>query len=227
LSPFHQGVVFMSTIQIAPRTCLLLHDVDWETYKRLLWVFAERPSIRLTYDRGDLEIMSPLIEHDTDGRFLGRLVVTLTEELGLNVLSGGSTTCRRRKHRRGLEADECYWIANEPKMRGKRRLDLRVDPPPDLAIEVDVTHSSLDRMGIYAKLDVPEVWRLDNPQTLIFYVLGKDGKYTESAHSLSFPLVTPTDLLSFFPLRSQMDENAVVREFRDWIRQKLATGRRL
>lgn len=214
----------MSTIQTAPRNYLLLEGVDWQTYTRMLRAFAERPSLRLTYDRGDLEIMTPLLEHDTDGRFLGRLVVTLTEELGLPLKAGGSTTFRRRKHRRGLEPDDCFWIANEPRMRGKRQLDLRVDPPPDLAIEIDVSRSSLDRMGIYAKLGVPEVWRLDDPQTLTFSVLGQDDQYAESTHSLTFPMVTPTDLIGFLALRGQMDDNAVVRQVRDWIHQRLAAG---
>jgi Uma2 family endonuclease len=168
--------------------------------------------------------MSPLPEHEDAAYLLGRFVDVLTEELGLPVMAGGSTTLRRRKKQRGLEPDNCYWIANEHRMRGKRRLNLRVDPPPDLAIEVDVTRSSLNRMGIYAKLGVPEVWRLDDEQTLLFYALDKDGKYTEVTHSLAFPLVTPADLLNFLPLRIQMDHNAVVRQLRDWIRQKIASG---
>jgi Uma2 family endonuclease len=193
--------------------------VDWRTYARLLRVFAERPSLRLTYDRGVLEIMSPLHEHESDGRFLGRLVVTLTEELSLPVKAGGSTTFRRKRRRRGLEPDDCYWIASEPQVRGKRRIDLRNDPPPDLAIEVDVSRGSLDRMSIYAALRVPEVWRL-HQQGLTFHVLGADGRYTESPHSRAFPMVTPADLIRFLNLRSQLDENAVVQQFRAWLRQQ-------
>jgi Uma2 family endonuclease len=167
--------------------------------------------------------MSPLPEHDNFSRFLGRLVVILTEELGLTVKEGGSTTFRRRRYARGLEPDECFWIASEPLIRDKRRLDLRVDPVPDLAIEIDVTHSSLNRMNIYAKLRVPEVWRLIDPQTLTFNVLGKDGNYTIATHSLAFPFVTPADLLSFVKMRGgQTDENAAARLFRDWVRQRIA-----
>jgi Uma2 family endonuclease len=210
----------MSTVQAAPADRLVLHDVDWETYSRLLHIFAERPCFRLTYDRGVLEVMSPLHEHDSDGRFLGRLIVVLTEELGLEVKAGGSTTFRRRRRRRGLEPDESYWIASEPRVRGKRRIDLRVDPPPDLAIEVDVTRSSLDRMGIYAALGVPEVWRLDDG-TLTFNVLQQDGRYAAGPHSLAFPLITPADLAGFLALHDQMGENAAVQRFRDWVRQRV------
>lgn len=214
----------MSTVT-APAPCrLVLPGVDWRTYARLLHIFAEHRSVRLTYDRGELEIISPLPEHESDVDMLGRFVVVLTEELGLPIKAGGATTLRRKRKRRGLEPDHCWWIAHEPQMRGKRALDLRVDPPPDLAIEVDVTSSSLNRMGIYAALRVPEVWRLDGP-ALTFQVLGAGGRYAESPHSLAFPLVTPADLVGCLALRATLDENAVVRQFRAWVRQRLGAGR--
>src|SRR5438132_7530835 len=169
----------MSAVTVRAAGHLVLTGADWRTYSRLLRVFAERPSVRLTYDRGDLEIMSPLPEHESDADMLGRFVVVLTEELGLPIKAGRSTTFRRRGLRRGLEPDNSYWIANEPRVRGKRRINLRIDPPPDLAIEVDVTSSSLNRMGIYAVLAVPEVWRLDGP-VLTFYVLAANRRYAES-----------------------------------------------
>jgi len=199
--------------------CLLLEDVDWRTYTRLLHIFAERPAFRLTYDRGRLEIMSPLPEHEMDADFLGCLVRALTDELGLPILGGGSTTFRRRRYQRGLEPDRCYWIAHEPAVRGKRKLDLRVDPAPDLAIEVDVTSRSINRMKIYAVLGVPEVWRVEN-ETLKFYSLGTNRKYSEISHSLSFPLVTPADLMGFLALRATQDENSIVRQFRAWVQQR-------
>jgi Uma2 family endonuclease len=199
---------------------LRLSGVDWQTYTRLLRIFAERPGIRLTYDRGELEILSPLFEHDKDDRFLFRLVVALTEELGLPLLEGGSTTMRRRRRRRGIEADECYWIANAHRMAGRRRLDLRTDPPPDLAIEVDVTRSSLNRLGIYAALGVPEVWRLE-AGGLTFHVLGPARSYHAAANSLAFPVVTPADLMAFLQqARQSGDSNVVVRAFRAWVRQR-------
>jgi Uma2 family endonuclease len=199
--------------------CLRLSGVNWRTYAGLLHLFAERPGVRLAYDRGELEIMSPLPEHDDDGRFLGDLVFVLTEELGLALKRGGSTPLRRRR-RRGIEADECFWIANAPRMAGRRRLDLRTDPPPDLAIEVDVSHSSLDRLSIYAALRVPEVWRLEG-DSLIFHVLHPDGTYETAATSRSFPLACPADLLGFLQQARQAgDENAVMRQFRQWVRQR-------
>jgi Uma2 family endonuclease len=183
----------VSTLEsVPPAGCVRLSAIDWRTYSRLLRDLAERTRVRLTYDRGELEIMSPLLEHDDDCWFLGDLVFVLTEEFKLPLKRGGSTTLRRRLRRRGIEADACFWIANALRMAGRRRLNLRRDPPPDLAIEVDVTHSTLDRLGIYAALGVPEIWRLSGDE-LTFYVPGPDGTYTAVAKSLSFPLIALND----------------------------------
>src|SRR5438552_1319533 len=208
----------MSTLSVPATYSLLLDDIDWRTYTRLLHAFDERPNIRLTYDRGSLEIMTLTHEHESYAHLLGRFVVVLTEEFGLPIKGGGSTTFRRRQRRKGLEADESYWIASEPLVRGKDRIDLRIDPPPDLALEVDVTHSSLNRLGIYAALRVPEVWRREG-ETIVCYLLGADGRYTISATSRAFPGLAPADLMNFVALRGQMDENALVRQFRAWVRQ--------
>lgn len=210
--------------QTSGRGCLVLSNVDWRTYSRLLRAFEGRPGVRLTYDHGELEIMSPLMEHDDDGRFIGDLVFVLTEELGLPLKRGGSTTLRRRLKQRGIEADECFWIAHAHRMAGRRRLDLRTDPPPDLAIEVDVTHSSLNRMDIYAALGVPEVWRLDG-NTLSFFVLGAGRAYSSAAVSRSFPRVTTADLLGFIQQGRQAgDQNTVTRQFREWVRRHISGG---
>jgi Uma2 family endonuclease len=202
----------------AARSALLLPDTDWRTYSRLLRVFEERPAVRLTYDRGWLEIMPPRGTRILPSIFLGHLVGVLTEELGLPIMSGGSTTLRLRRKQRGLEPDRGYWIANEPAMRDVRDLDLRVHPPPDLAIEVDVSNSSLDRMGIYAALGVPEVWRLDGMR-LTFQELSLDGRYAERATGRAFPQVTSSDLMRFLSLLGQQEQNAIVRQFRAWVRQ--------
>ncbi|MBI3411111.1 MAG: Uma2 family endonuclease, partial [Planctomycetes bacterium] len=156
---------------------LILNDVDWQTYTRLLHALDER-HLRLTYDRGVLEIMTLSYRHESVARFLGRLAVTLSEEFDLPIREGGSTTLRRPRRQKGLEPDNCYWIKNASQIQGKTKIDLRTDPPPDLAIEVDVTHSSLNRMEIYAKLAIPEVWRLDD-KGLTFHVLGTDKNFAE------------------------------------------------
>src|SRR5947207_6710177 len=149
-----------SISQLPAGRWLRLSGVDWRMYTQLLRAFAERPGIRLTYDRGELEIMSPLLEHDDPAGFLGSMVLLLTLELGMPLKHGGSTTLRRRLRRRGIEADKCFWIANAHPMQGVGRLNLRLHPRPDLPIEVDVSRSSLNRLAIYPALRAPEVWRL-------------------------------------------------------------------
>jgi Uma2 family endonuclease len=208
-----------SAVPARPRRPAVLEDMDWRTYSRLLRAFANRRGFRLTYDRGTLEIMSPLWEHDRAANLLGCFVVVLTEELQLPRFAGGSTTLRRRKKQRGLESDNCWWIASAPLMQGKTRLDLRTDPPPDLAIEVDVTHSSLDRMSIYAALQVPEVWRW-TAADLTFNVL-KGRAYQVQANSLAFPQLAASDMPPFLAQLGQIDDTTLVNQFRDWVRQHL------
>jgi Uma2 family endonuclease len=206
------------------RQCLLIPNVDWNTYTKLLRVFAERPGYRLTSDKGDLEIMSPSVDHGNDGYFLGRLVDALTEELALPVRGATPVTLRRRRRQRGIEPDQSFWIANAHRVAGLQRLNLRTDPPPDLAIEVDVSRSSLDRLRIYASLRVPEVWRLDG-DLLIFYALTTPGGYSPSGASRSFPGIGPDDLVRFVQMARQApDHNVVIRQFRSWLRQRLTGG---
>ena len=201
-----------------PGQRLRLSGVDWKTYIGLLKSFGDRPGLRMTYDRGELEIMTVTFEHENFAEFLGLMVFILTEELSLPICNGGSVTLKRKIMKRGLEPDKCFWIANEVKIRGIKRIDLRKHPPPDLALEIDVTRKSLNRMSIYAKLRIPEVWRLAK-NTLTFYALQANGTYAEIPNSLSFPQVKPDDLLRFLALCSSTEHNAIVAQFRTWIRQ--------
>src|SRR5438067_10663101 len=116
---------------------IVLYNVDWDTYTNLRRNLGDKPT-RLTYDGNNLEIMSPSHWHELAGRFLGRMIATMAFELELPIATGGSTTFQRPDVARGLEPDECFWVASEAQVRGKRDLDLRLDPPPDLAIEIDI-----------------------------------------------------------------------------------------
>lgn len=209
----------MSTATLHPGDTDLLHNIDWQTYSRLLRVFSGQRR-RLTYDRGILEIMSPLWEHEEPAYLLGRFIDVMTEEFNVPCRAGRSVTLRRRRKQRGLESDNCYWIASAPRLKGKRRIDLRVDPPPDLAVEVDVSSSSLDRMSIYAALRMPEVWRLSSAG-LTFHIL-EDGVYQVRPSSLAFPTPASADLAGFLALLDNADDTAIVRQFRAWVRQRIS-----
>jgi Uma2 family endonuclease len=212
----------MATVNLPKRRSLVLYDIDWTTYRRLLRAFDERPGIRLTYDRGTLEIMSPPQEHERVAYLLGRFVDTLTDELKWRVIAGRTTTFRKKKKKRGLEPDNSYWIASEPQVRGKRPIDPRTAPPPDLVIEVDITHSSLNRLAIYATLKFPEVWRFANDQ-VAFLLLQKDGSYAPGP-SRCFPGLQALDLAPFLDLWKREDDMTAVGEFRTWVRQRIADG---
>jgi len=197
---------------------LVLNDVSWQTYDRLLDLLGDRGDVRLTYDRGTLEMMSSLPEHETYSWTIGRLVVILSEELGLEIRGLKSTTWRSQVQAAGKEADECFYIQNEPRVRNKLNIDLSVDPPPDLAIEIDVTHSAIDKLGIYARLQVPEVWRWQAGK-LTIYIL-ENQAYRESDTSLAFATFPVKEIEPFVRFDPQQGENARMRSFRDWVRSR-------
>jgi len=195
---------------------VVLTNVSWATFEALL-ADADRGGTRFTYDRGVLEIMSPSREHEHIKRMLGRMIETLTLELDIPISSGGSTTLKDQLKERGVEPDECYYVANEPRVRGREDFDLAVDPPPDLAIEVDITSTSMGQLGIYAALGVPELWLCDG-STIRVYQLRPDGTYSQESRSPAFPFLPMAQVEGFFSDRNATDETTWTRRFRDWVR---------
>lgn len=195
---------------------VLLRNIDWAMYVSL----RDNPAnwhVRMTYDRGVLELMSPSRVHEWFAEFVARLAAEWSMELGLSLLSCGSTTLRREDTDKGCEPDKSFYIEHEPLMRSHDDLDLTVHPPPDLVIEVDITADSLARMPIYRAIRVPEVWRHDG-ERLQLYALAADGEYAEIAESRQLPLLCPADVERFLEMRNEAGENETVRVFREWIR---------
>ncbi|AFZ48879.1 Uma2 family endonuclease [Dactylococcopsis salina] len=209
-------------ITISPRSIgehyTLLQGVKWQTYQLLALDLAETSNQHLTYDRGILEIMTPLPEHERNKRLLGRIVETTTEILGLEVYSLGSTTWSRKDLQRGIEPDECYYITEEATVRGKVNFDLTVDPPPDLAIEIDITSSSLDRLSIYAALGIREVWRF-NGKELYIYVL-ENGSYQDCEQSQVLSVLNKNEIIKILNQRDTMGENALLKQLREWLQNQ-------
>src|SRR5258708_37626067 len=197
---------------------VVLHNVDWQTYTSLRRDLKQNP-IRLTYDGTNLEIMSPSRWHEFASRFLGRMIAMLAFELQIPIATGGSTTFQRDDLKRGLEPDECFWIAHESAVRGKRDIDLAIDPPPDLAIEIDISPSPLDRPRIYAALQVPEIWRFDG-EYLRVELRQADGTYLDSESSECFPFLPVRELVRFLSQVEHSGESQAMQAFVDWIREQ-------
>lgn len=197
---------------------VVLQNISWQSYQSLIRDFAQEPALRLTYDHGTLEIRMPLDPHETYKKLIGRLIETATEALDLEIRSLGSRTCDREDLASGLEPDQCYYIQHEPQVRGLNQIDLTQSPPPDLAVEIDITSSSLNRFAIYQALGVPEIWRYDGNQ-LEIYSLQADG-YVSQSGSQALPLLTATEISRLLDVSQTMGENALVKQFRQWIRQR-------
>lgn len=201
---------------------VVLTNVSWQTYKALLADMGDHRAARLTYDRGILQIKMPSKLDEIINRLLARIVTTLTEELGLNVVDLGSTTLDREALDQGAEPDTCFYIQNANQLAG---LDPQIpeDLPPDLVIEVDITSPSTSRIGVYLALGIPEVWCYTKKQGLKIYHLqtdASDRNYVESNFSLAFAKVSAVVLNQFLQQRQTQNENTVIRAVRDWIRSK-------
>ncbi|MEH2336262.1 Uma2 family endonuclease [Nostoc sp.] len=197
----------------------VLYNVSWETFEALLRDTGEDRGSRFAYDCGVLEIMTPLFEHENPKIQFDRLIFVLAVELKIKIRSAGSTTLKRQPITKGIEPDTCYYIQNEPAIRGKQELDLRIDPAPDLAVEIDITSSSVNKFNIYAALGVAELWRYDG-KVLKFYQL-VESEYIEINLSIAFSLISVTDMNRFIQQSKIMDEIDLVQSFRAWVQGKI------
>ena len=197
-----------------------LGAVGWETYKTISEALTGR-HVRLTYDRGRLEFMTISSKHGRLSRLIAQLVAAIADEMGVPRAQYGDMTCDNPESLRGLEPDECFYLENEPRVRGKEEIDLSTDPPPDLAIEIELTPATRDRMSIYAALRIPEVWRFDGVELSVHQLI-EAGEYVTSPVSRYFPKVEIAGLLDFISRRTQTDENSLLKSFREWVRQRIA-----
>jgi Uma2 family endonuclease len=193
-----------------------LPGVSYSTYEALVTEIEDRRRLRITYHHGGLEIMSPTPDHERAKTLFGRMIETLTEELGIPVLSGGSTTFKDQLLDCGLEPDECYYIQNEARVRG-RMVKLGEDPPPDLVVEVDITTSVIDRFPIYAALGFPEIWQYVDGD-LVIHLRQKSGGYAVARQSSALPMVPVEKLVEHLDRCHETDETTWIRAFRQWVR---------
>ncbi len=208
----------LKRIQVPPGQRVLLKDVTWQELETILEDLGEHRAAKIAYDRGILEIMAPLPEHEDDKEIISDLVKALLEELDIEFRCLGSTTFKNQAMAQGIEPDQCFYIKNESKIRGKKRLDLTIDPPPDLALEVDIT--SRTHPNIYQGLKVPELWRFEKGKLQINIL--QDGTYVESQQSLNFARFPLIEVIpQYLQQSTTAGRNATLKAFRLWVRQQM------
>ena len=209
---------YLEAIDSLPAGAILaLPNIEWAEYESLLQRLTDRPGVRVTFDHGKLEVVSPSDRHERSKEFISRLVCMLGDELEIPVESFGSTTWKRRKLQKGTEPDACFYVGATECIVGKDRVDLETAPPPDIVVEVDISHLSVRKLSIYAAFGVPEVWRYDGKGVTMYCL--KNGAYAESRKSQFLPL-TCTALVKSLHLATREGHTAALKAFRQSIRQK-------
>jgi Uma2 family endonuclease len=204
----------LKRIHVPPGQRVILENVTWKELETIIAELGEHRAARIAYDRGILEIISPLAEHEFDKEIISDLVKALLEELNIEFRCLGSTTFKNQFMAQGIEPDQCFYIKNEAVIRGKKRLDLTIDPPPDLALEIDIT--SRTHLNIYEGLKVPELWRFENGILQINIL--QDGVYVQSKSSLNFPNLSLIEVIPQYLEKSRtIGRNATLKAFRNWV----------
>jgi len=194
---------------------LVLCNVEWEDYERLLQELGDSPALRISYSNGRLEVMSSSTKHEKYKSMMGALVLIVCDELELDVVSFGSFTMKLDTLQKGAEADDCFYIQHAAALRGKDEVKMGVDPPPDLVIDVDLTHDSRDKLEIYAALGAPEVWRYEGTRMSVLKLV--DGAYSDVEFSLCFPFLSAQSLGELIAALAPGTHRAR-SEVRAWIR---------
>jgi Uma2 family endonuclease len=208
--------IALKRIDVPPGQRVLVHDVSWQEFESILAELGDRRSSRLAYNHGTLEMVMPLPEHEVKKEIIGDLVKALLEELDIEFCSLGSTTFKHQQMSQGIEPDQCFYIQNEAAIRGKDRIDLATEPPPDLAIEIDVT--SRTHPSIYEALNVPELWRFDRGKLQINIL--QNGKYIEIEKSPNFPNLPLVEAIpKYLEQARSVGRNATLKSFRQWVRK--------
>lgn len=202
----------MLTKQRADR--VVLHNLSWQQFENILEDLGEHRGSRIAYDDGNLEILSPLPEHEYYKENIGTAIQDIAESLELDYESLGSTTWKKEVEKAGLEPDNCFYFQNEPLIRGQLKYDLNSDTPPDLCLEIDLTSKSLDRFPIYVRLGVPELWCYDESKLTVYLL--KNKQYEESATSLIFPDLKVQEIPQIIDEYRLQGRRKIRQKIREW-----------
>lgn len=203
-------------VTVALDDCVVLRNVSWDTYERLLADDEERRVPRITFDQGMLELVTPSMPHEEDAQTIARAIEIVAAILEIPIRSVSSTTFRRKELERGFEADASFYIQSEERIRGQREVDLAIDPPPDIVLEMEMSRSALDKLALFASMGIPEVWRCDGQQVTIHVLSGES--YRESAASSALPVLTSEVLTGFLRDSHTLLSPAWFQKVSDWAR---------
>ncbi|MEA5470213.1 Uma2 family endonuclease [Spirulina sp. 06S082] len=207
----------LKRFDILPGQKLVLRDVNWQEFEQILAELGEKRASRIAYANGTLEIMASFLEREVNKVLIADFLAALLEELDIEFYPLGSTTFKHKQKKQGIEPDNCFYIEHEAAIRGKNRLDLTVDPPPDLVLEIDVT--SRTHPDIYQALGVPELWRFEKGRLKIAVLRGdRYVEVTESPHFPNFPLIET--IPQYLQKVKTQGRNKTMREFRAWVRDR-------
>ncbi len=198
---------------------VVLPDISWNDYEQLLEQIGESRGVRTSYSDGRLQIMVVSSEHENYAWFIGRLVANISLRLRINIRFFGAPTMRKEKRRKGLEPDACFYVQSAPLIGNRMQLDFATDPPPDIAVEIDIHHGSTPKFPIYAALGVPEVWRFDGQQLTIHH-LAQDEAYIAVENSRALPLLTSRTLTDFLTRLREEGEFQTILAFDEWLQSQ-------
>lgn len=195
---------------------LILNEITWEEYEELLADLGDSGRVRVSYDKGRLEIMSPSLSHERYKDLILWIAHTLADEIGIYMESAGSTTFKKEQFAQGAEPDTCFYVQNAARIIGKRQINLETDPPPDVIVEIDVSHESKGKFAFYAAIGVPEIWRYYERKAQIYNL--REQNYTESPNSRAFPVLTADALTEFLEQSKTQGQSASLKSFRNWLK---------
>ena len=197
---------------------LILQGISWDFYEQLLNEFESSNALHFAYDNGILEVEVPLGKHEIPIRLLADLVSNLCVEKDIEVRNVGSTTFRKRAKAKGIEPDTAFYIQNAARVSGLLDLDLSKNPFPDLAIEVDVTSPSLNKMPIYAGLGISEIWLYKGKNVEFLQLIGE--KYVPIKSSIALPFLSSEKATEFLQNGLKETFNKWVKDVRKWANEK-------
>ncbi len=210
--------------RIVSDDCVVLLHVSWGTYERLLGDDEERRIPRMTYDQGALELVTPSKPHVVDAATITRFVDIVAAVLGIPIQSTASTTFRRQDLERGFEPEASFYVQNEARVRNRREVDLTVDPPPDLILEMEMSRSARDKLPLFASMGISEVWLCDGERVSIFILDRERGSYRELSHSQALPALTSEVVTRFLAESRTMLSPDWFQAVSDWAQGQLKSS---